>query len=324
MSSVLLDNQHNMLVTRDILDEATQDLISNSLSIATRRAYATDWKIFSEFCQQHEATELPVEQSILIAFITDQAIKNKGVQTIRRRLAAIKFMHHLHNYDLKLTDKIISLVLKGVARENKSAGTQNRDRKKPISAALLSQMISYCDEKTLIGKRDKALMLFTFAGAFRRSEVCAVTLDDLEETPEGLRVYIPFSKGDQTGKGQVVALPFGRKMGVITALKSYLEAANIYDGTVFRAVTKGGKCVTQQLTPLSVSLIIKKYIQLAGHDPKEYGAHSMRSGFLTEAAENGANIFKMLEVSRHKSADTLLGYIRQSNLFKDHAGDQFL
>jgi len=250
-----------------------------------------------------------------------QSIENKAIQTLRRRLAAIKFIHDLKGYHINVADKMISLLLKGISRQQKSNQSQ---KKKPIGAQLLMQMLSFCDTDTLIGKRDKALMLFTFSGAFRRSEVCNVMLDDLEETQDGLKVTITASKGDQMGQGQVIALPYGRKMGVIAALKDYLDAANIYNGYVFRSVVKGGKHVKDQLTPLSVALIIKKYIQLSGFDPAEYAAHSMRSGFLTEAAENGASLFKMLEVSRHKSADTLLGYIRQSNLFKDHAGETFL
>ena len=47
---------------------------------------------------------------------------------------------------------------------------------------------------------------------------------------------------------------------------------------------------------------------------------TLRSGFLTSAAANGASIFKMMDVSRHKSVETLRGYVRDAELFKDHAG----
>jgi hypothetical protein len=57
-----------------------------------------------------------------------------------------------------------------------------------------------------------------------------------------------------------------------------------------------------------------------GLDPKQYGAHSMRAGFLTSAAAKGANLFKMMDVSRHKSVDTLKGYVRSADAFRDHAG----
>jgi formate dehydrogenase assembly factor FdhD len=56
----------------------------------------------------------------------------------------------------------------------------------------------------------------------------------------------------------------------------------------------------------------------------DQAAHSLRSGFLTSAAANGASIFKMMDVSRHKSIDTLRGYVRDAEMFHDHAGNGLL
>ena len=50
----------------------------------------------------------------------------------------------------------------------------------------------------------------------------------------------------------------------------------------------------------------------------------MRAGFLTSAAAKGASIFKMMDVSRHRSVDTLRGYVRDAEIFKDHAGTGLL
>jgi integrase len=58
----------------------------------------------------------------------------------------------------------------------------------------------------------------------------------------------------------------------------------------------------------------------AGFDAAIFSAHSLRSGFLTSAAAKGASIFKMMDQSGHKSIDTLRGYVRDAELFKDHAG----
>jgi hypothetical protein len=54
------------------------------------------------------------------------------------------------------------------------------------------------------------------------------------------------------------------------------------------------------------------------------GAHSLRSGFLTEAAKAGASLPKMQEVSRQKKVEVLLGYVRDAALFENHAGESFL
>ena len=61
-----------------------------------------------------------------------------------------------------------------------------------------------------------------------------------------------------------------------------------------------------------------------GLEASTFSGHSLRSGFLTSAAESGASIFKMMETSRHRSMDTLRGYVRRVDLFKEHAGAAFL
>ena len=74
------------------------------------------------------------------------------------------------------------------------------------------------------------------------------------------------------------------------------------------------------LSPFSAAQIVKAYAKRAGLDPVQFAGHSLRSGFLTSAAENGASVFKMMEVSRHRSVDTLRGYGRRADLFHEHAG----
>jgi integrase len=93
---------------------------------------------------------------------------------------------------------------------------------------------------------------------------------------------------------------------------------------VFRAVALGGKVSDAPLAHNSAARIVKRYARRVGLDPAAYAGHSLRSGFLTSAAEAGASIWKLSEVSRHKSLDTLRGYVRRVDLFKEHAGAAFL
>jgi site-specific recombinase XerD len=58
----------------------------------------------------------------------------------------------------------------------------------------------------LKGLRDQALLLLGFAGAFRRSELVALDIMDLEETDEGMRVAIRRSKTDQDHRGSIVPI----------------------------------------------------------------------------------------------------------------------
>ena len=86
----------------------------------------------------------------------------------------------------------------------------------------------------------------------------------------------------------------------------------------------GGKVSDDALVDDRASRIVKRYARRVGLDVAAYSGHSLRSGFLTSAAESGASVFKTTEVSRHRSLDTLRGYVRRVDLFKEHAGAAFL
>jgi hypothetical protein len=73
----------------------------------------------------------------------------------------------------------------------------------------------------------------------------------------------------------------------------------------------------------AVAHIVQARVAAAGYDPALFAGHSLRAGFLTSAARGGASVFKMLEVSRHKSLDVLSGYVRDTRVFVDHAGSDF-
>jgi integrase len=147
---------------------------------------------------------------------------------------------------------------------------------------------------------------------------------DLIEVEGGLRVTIRHSKTNQESAGQEIAIPAGGKLRPVEAVRAWLDAAGITEGPVFRPIAKGGRLLAGALTPQSVALVIKAHARRAGLDPADYAGHSLRAGFLTTAAEHGANVFKMMEVSRHRSVDTLRGYVRRADLFRDHAGAGFL
>jgi site-specific recombinase XerD len=79
-----------------------------------------------------------------------------------------------------------------------------------------------------------------------------------------------------------------------------------------------------RLTAGMVALVVKRRALQANIDPKDLSAHSLRPGFITSAAENGANAFRITDVSRHKSMDVMRGYVRNRDLFRDYAGGGIL
>jgi integrase len=168
------------------------------------------------------------------------------------------------------------------------------------------------------------LLLLGFAGAFRRSELVALDVADVEEMSEGLRVNIRGGKTDQERAGTTIAIVRGSVACPVAAVKEWLVAAGITEGAIFRRVNKGGNVLPDRLTAQSVSLIVKARAKRAGLDPRSFAGHSLRSGFLTSAARRGASVFKMMDISRHRSVDTLRGYVRDAELFRDHAGSGLL
>jgi hypothetical protein len=100
----------------------------------------------------------------------------------------------------------------------------------------------------------------------------------------------------------------------VEAVRDWLAAANITEGPIFRPIGKGGRLKDTRLTAQSVALIVKAHAARLGFGSAAFAGHSLRVGFLTSAAAKGVSIFKMIDVSRHRSVDTLRG------AFRDHAG----
>jgi integrase len=147
----------------------------------------------------------------------------------------------------------VKAVLRGIRRTIGSA----KQGKAPATADVLKQMLALCPD-TLAGKRDRALLALGFAGAFRRSELCALEVADLTEVPDGLRILIRRSKGDQEGQGQEVAIPRGYKLRPVEAVQTWLAAAEISTGPVFRAVGRGGRVSCAALADDSAARIVKR------------------------------------------------------------------
>ena len=299
--------------------ELAKGYIQESTSPATRRAYASDCRVFAAWCKSQSCQALPATSEVVAMFLADQAQAGANPSTLTRRVAAISYAHDSAGHESPTKSKLVAATLKGIRR----AFGAGKKQKAPVTAERLTTMLANTPD-TLIGVRDRAVLLLGFAGAFRRSELVALTVADLEDVAEGFRVHIRHSKTDQEGQGQTVAIYNGAKLRPVSAVKAWLEAARITEGPVFRSINKGGNVSKSALTDGSVAALVKQYATLAGLDAADFSGHSLRSGFLTSAAEAGADLFKMMEVSRHKRVDTVRGYVRSAELFKNHAGSSFL
>ena len=289
-------------------------------SPATRRAYASDFALFATWCRGGRGVEpLGVSPDLVGAYLAGQTLAGVKPSTLTRRLAAIGYAHKLAGLPSPTGHEAVRAVLRGIRRTVGAATAP----KAPATADRIADMLAAVPTDTLRGKRDRALLLLGFAGAFRRSELVALEVADLTFQVDGMLVLIRRSKADQEGQGQTIAIPRGSHLRPVAALQDWLHAAEITAGPVFRRVDRHGKA-RGPLTGQSVALIVKQRAKTAGLDPEMLSAHSLRSGFLTSAAEAGADVLKMMEVSRHRRVDTLQGYVRRANLLVGHAGAGFL
>jgi len=297
---------------------AIHDYALAEKSAATRRAYRSDFAIFNTWCAGRALDPIPAAPETVAAFIADQANAGFRASTLGRRVAAIAYAHALAGLEPPTSSKAVRVVLGGARRKIGTRPTQ----KAPATAERIAAMLADLPD-TLTGKRNHALIALGFAGAFRRSELIALEVTDLAFEAEGVRIHIRHSKTDQEGRGQEIAIPRGSKLLPVNAVQDWLKAAKIEDGPVFRSIDRHGRIGTA-LSAQSVALIVKWHAETAGLDPRDFAGHSLRAGFLTSAAEAGADVLRMMEVSRHKRVETVQGYVRRANGFKGHAGAGFL
>jgi site-specific recombinase XerD len=297
--------------------ELAADFAKASKAKATQAAYESDFRIFSAWCRTRGISPLPATAAAVAAFLADEAATGKRASTLGRRLAAIRYFHRAAGYDTPTGDEKVKATLSGIRRTIGAAPM----RKKAATSDIVLGMVG-SKGRSLRELRDRAILLLGFAGAFRRSELVALNVDDIEETPEGVLIMLRRSKTDQEAIGRRVAIPRGEIACPVEALKSWLSAAGIAEGAVFvRVWNKRTQRVTsRRLAARNVAAIVKQGATKLGFDPAAFGGHSLRAGFVTSAVKRGANLIKITDVTGHKSLEMLKTYSRDAEAFVGHAG----
>lgn len=302
--------------------EVANRYAEKSRSPNTWRAYRMDWRTFENWCRSVNLESLPATPETIGMFIAAEADKGLSPSTIRRRLAAIQLVHFGSGHASPHKARQVSEVMRGIER-NWGKPVQ---KKTPILAADIKRMADVVEPQTNKGLRDRAVMLFGFAGAFRRSELVGLDVEDLDIRDEGVIVTIKKSKTDQDAKGQLIAIPryADSQYCPVLALHDWLTVADIKSGALFRRMFKGDVIGKQRLGPQAVALIVKNHVARIGLDYEQFSGHSLRSGFITSAAQNRADIFKMADHSRHKSLEMLREYVQDEQKFDEHPGQDLL
>ncbi len=302
------------------------DYAANEKSPATRRAYASDWRMYEAWCKANAFATLPRDDremgdstSVVAAYFAHLADSGLKASSISRKGAAITYVFRKAG----LTPPTGAESVKGLQRGIRRTIGTRVDRKAPATAEALKAMVKKIPD-TLAGRRDRALLLIGFAAALRRSEIVALDVEDLERVPEGILVHIRKSKTDQEGAGHQVPVPRGGKLKPIQAVEDWLSSSAITSGPLFRQVAKGGRVLEGRLTDKTVATIVKRWAEAAKLDPTLFSGHSLRAGLVTSALASGADPLKIMDITRHTQVQTLKAYDRRAKAFKDHAGKGFL
>ena len=304
--------------------EDAKELVRRRRADATIRAYDADLRAFMAYLKDRGQVErLPATPLLVAAFVSYESRANddrpaRAIATIERRLAAIGKAHQLSGMEDPTKDQRVRDAMTGARRRLRTAPTRE---KAALSLEDLEQMIKAIPLSTHAGRRDRALLMTGIAGAFRRSELVALDVDDVRFVPEGMLISIRKSKTDQEGAGATLAIAYGDRPDfcAVRSLKSWLEHAEIRRGPIFRRIRAGDRLTEDRLTDRSVALIVKRHAEPVGLDPELFAGHSLRSGGITAAVREGHDERELARLSRHKNMDVLRGYIRRESAFEDAA-----
>ncbi|HTX85275.1 MAG TPA: tyrosine-type recombinase/integrase [Streptosporangiaceae bacterium] len=299
----------------------------------TRRAYRSAWGQLAAWCAGISREPLAADPDTIAMYVVRCADQGFAVSSIRVHLAAIKTAHLLAGLSLDLRHPRLAMVVEGVTR---SKGIRPRRRAAPAVPGVLRLLLAARpspDEP--IGARDRAMLLLGFGAALRRSELVALTIGDVETVPgRGIMLTIGRSKTDQAGAGQRVAVhanPAEPGCCPAVALDDWLRHrrdAPDLDWTasatmrarrpLFCAVTKTGKVTGEGLSDKAVVRLVKQAAEGAGLDPDKFAGHSLRRGLLTAGADNRAQLPELMRQSRHRSAQSVLGYLEPADLWRNN------
>lgn len=312
------------------LDEA-EEFACGFVAPSTRRAYQADLVCFWTWARTAGCSPgYPVPVEVVLRFIDQQlsfatagespgiapgAAKNRAkgcaVATVARRVLVLGLVHRARGFRSPCEDDRVKVALRQARR--RAAG--QAVRRKPVTREVLDQLLATCNE-SLRGRRDRALLLLGFgSGGRRRSELAALQYENLTRVSGGYLLRIRRSKTDPFGSGLEVPV-LGR---VASALERWLLSSGIRQGALFRGVDPGGG-LTAALCDKAIANIIKRCIHRAGLDPHAYSAHSLRSGFITEAGRQRIPLGAAMALSGHRSITVALRYYHAGDALTNPAG----
>ena len=186
-------------------------------------------------------------------------------------------------------------------------------KKNKKQALTIEHIASVQFPDSLIGLRDKALLLIGFAGGLRRTELSNLDCNDLEWENFGVRLYLRKSKTNQEGREEFINIMASKNQQCcpVEVLKQWLTSSKILQGALFRNINKVG-APQSRISPVTIGIKVKWAATECGFDSRNFGGHSLRSGCATYLLSKKVALNIVSKHLRHKKLDTTLQYDRNA------------
>ena len=258
---------------------------------------------------------LPEEvDSALVAARVKSRTGPLAYSTVQHRLAVLGKWHRVKGWESPTDTAALKTLLRNAQKAQARHGITVR-KKTAMALEPLQAMLATCTDGVR-GVRDRALLLLAWSGGGRRrSEVVALQVGDVRRLDADTWVYsLGTTKTDTGGMRREKPL----RGPAAHALAAWLAAAPATTGPLFRRLYRGDKVAAQALGGDQVARIVKRRAQMAGLDG-DWAAHSLRSGFVTEAGRQGVPLGDVMAMTEHRSVATVMGYFQAGSLLGSKA-----
>jgi integrase len=303
-----------LIETIPTITDADREIVANlrqhfedargALAANTERALFADSTIFTAWCAGEGRQALPASPETVAAFV-DAMAASKAPATVRRYVSSVAHMHRAAKVASPCEAEAVKLALKRMHRERGRAQAQAA----PLNDKLVAKMLAAAGS-TLRDRRNKALLTLAYVTLCRRSELVALSREDLEIESDGFgTVTIRRSKTDSEGEGAIAAVT----PDAMRHVKAWLAAAGIEAGPLFRGGLKGGR-VAGALDAGDVARIFKAMAGKAGLTSEEaarVSGHSTRIGASQDMVRFGAELPAIMQAGRWKTPVMVARYTQR-------------
>ncbi|WP_413704238.1 tyrosine-type recombinase/integrase [Pseudomonas sp. Pseusp16] len=325
---------------------AAEAFIAAGTAANTVRSYRSAlayWQAWLQLRYQRALGDAPLPVPVVVQFIvdhlarpvpdgtwhhllpaeTDLALRQARVKgkpgplafnTVSHRLAVLGKWHKLKHWDNPCAAPAVTTLLREAGKAQVRQGISVR-KKTAITREPLQALLATCTDG-LRGVRDRALLLLAWSGGGRRrSEVVALRIEDLRRLDEETWLYCLGATKTVTS-GEVREKPL--RGAAARALDAWLAVAPCPSGPIFRRLRQYGEVAPTALSGDAVARMIQRRAKLAGL-AGDWGAHSLRSGFVTEAGRQGVPLGEVMAMTEHRSVNTVMGYFQAGSLLSSRA-----